>query len=339
MSSWAEELSVQSYLRQARSFYQRNVYRVSQLDATLLDTQLLKLLNGQMERLLKSLPKGAQTALKPELQGLLELLVLAWSLSKNGGSPGMAMQGLRLTRRDGGKLDFERRMWLLCLVVGAKYAFQRLKRFCQRLRGRPRFKAALRRGLSTAEGAFRALSLLNFLLFLVRGEYPTLPLRLLGAKLRYTSGDAGHVANGTRGRSINFSFLNRTVVWAVLSEVALLVLPMVDWDALGNRLAETFVTPAYRIVRRGSAAASRGGAGAEAGGCAACGAATPANAYVASCGHLFCYYCLRVQASRAREDRARASSAAAADADVAFRCPRCTAHVSEARRFRPRDVS
>ena len=103
-----------------------------------------------------------------------------------------------------------------------------------------------------------------------------------------------YASRATGARAIDFQFQNRQLLWDGFSDMALFLLPLVDWGRIGRR-----VTKLVRTVR--SAATAGGGdkcptAGApvegDAGDCAACGAAPANMPYRTGCGHTYCYYCL-----------------------------------------------
>ncbi|KAF5827318.1 Pex12 amino terminal region-domain-containing protein [Dunaliella salina] len=70
------------------------------------------------------------------------------------------------------------------------------------------------------ETAHRAAALLNFLAFLAGGKYRSLLERLVGARLVYKQ--------PSMARVISFEYLNRQLVWHEISELLLLLLPLLD---------------------------------------------------------------------------------------------------------------
>jgi len=71
-----------------------------------------------------------------------------------------------------------------------------------------------------AETAYRGATLLNFLAFLAGGRYRSLLERVVGARLVYKQ--------PSMARVISFEYLNRQLVWHEISELLLLLLPLLD---------------------------------------------------------------------------------------------------------------
>eukprot|EP00968_Pinguiococcus_pyrenoidosus_P022534 scaffold3290_cov259-Pinguiococcus_pyrenoidosus.AAC.8 len=208
---WDAHLRLRQWFAEARKDVRRQVYRVSQLDALLLDAQLISLLTKQLERALQdvsarlcgadpcsnthSCPQADVTVVsrrKAALKALLELAYYAWALWRLGATPGMQMQGLRLGPRGG---NVPQKLVFLVVVVGAKWWWPQLKRWAIR---RHRGHARALRGF---ESVVNAAATLNFVLFLYGAEFPSLLLRVLGLRMEYSPTKPGerHVANGTEG--------------------------------------------------------------------------------------------------------------------------------------------
>ena len=92
------------------------------------------------------------------------------------------------------------------------------------------WKGALYRILNKVEFVYKVASFANFVSFLKNGEYPSLLQRILGIRMGYEN-------TSDWNRSINFSFINRSLVWEQFSQVALYGLPLVDWDGMRSRVS------------------------------------------------------------------------------------------------------
>jgi len=78
--------------------------------------------------------------------------------------------------------------------------------------------------MTYVENTYRALTILNFVLFLRNGQYVSLINRILGMRLVYNK------ANMTR--RVSFELLNRQLVWLGFSEFLLFLLPLINMDRI-----------------------------------------------------------------------------------------------------------
>ena len=149
-------------------------------------------------------------------------------------------------------------------------------------------------------------------------------------------------------RHINFQFMNRQLLWEHFTQLALCVVPLVDWDGLRRQVSglirqrrlmyvpvmcarcsfasfslvaslswytrtaltsTPIITPTF--TNRGGPGEGGGvpGAGGADGdmACVVCGEEEAHTPYVTDCGHIYCYYCLKMQCIQ----------------DDQFACPRC----------------
>lgn len=189
--------------------------RVAQLDSYLLDDELNNILAAPVS----SSPEF-RLALK---SSLLYLGLLGSSSSSNpsrGASYGASLQNLVYDTAS------RRKRWiflLLCTLPGYFYTKLRDRMLvngwpdyprARRLSADPaRRRRELRRWcwdtVMKLENVWMTLKLVNFLLFLKDGLYPTLLTRLL--KLRFS------LARKSVARNVSFDFLNRQLVWEVFT--------------------------------------------------------------------------------------------------------------------------
>ncbi|CAM9596195.1 unnamed protein product [Discosporangium mesarthrocarpum] len=224
------------------------------------------------------------------------------------------------------------------LSVGVQWGFARLRRH-----GLVHGWGAAERGsfqrlawgiMRRLEILFRMAWLINLLLFLRLGKYATPVDRLLQMRMVHASADP-------TPRPINYHFLNRQLLWDHWAKMTVVLAPLVDWAALGRAVSSA----TGRLRRRGRAlgqalgvglwqepgqggGAGRGGlVGGEgtggAGGvetllpCSDCGAFPPTMPYLSTCGHMFCYHCLR----------------SACSVDSRYSCPTCGDRFSSSKRW------
>jgi peroxin-2 len=133
---------------------------------------------------------------------------------------------------------------------------------------------------------FGMLNLVNYLIFIRHGKYPTLLHRMMQLEMMPISQNLAS--------SVDYEFMHRQLVWQAMTEFSLVVVPWIKSHLapggillpVRNAIARTFV----RLYRRGSnkiqAIDSRQG-------CQLCHHPSPAMSQcLESCSHTFCYYCI-----------------------------------------------
>jgi peroxin-2 len=133
------------------------------------------------------------------------------------------------------------------------------------------------------EVLWRVASLASLFVFLRDGMYRNLLERGLTMRLVY--------ARSRVARNVNFELLHQTLLWGGLSEFMLFILPLINFRRVITFIRDIGIAGSTRTVTTG---------------CPVCSANPRTTPHVASCGHVFCYFCLR-SARLAGE----------------FACPRC----------------
>mmetsp|Transcript_15016 Transcript_15016/g.32525 ORF Transcript_15016/g.32525 Transcript_15016/m.32525 type:complete len:392 (-) Transcript_15016:542-1717(-) len=233
------------------------VLRSSQADAARLDDELIVLLHEQFMRLFSYFKPGDVAALEPELNGVLMLLIFAFTVWRGKATPGSQLLNLRYrneyamqqqppqacgsTGVEGPALGLTQRVMFGLGYVLLPWVWSRVSRAAQqwewedRISGRSSHQQS---GLSSLriwhvlqglERMYKVASLSNLVAFLHHGTHRSLLERLVGARLVYQQ---PHMT-----RVISFEYLNRQLVWQELSEVLLFVLPLLDVTKMRRALA------------------------------------------------------------------------------------------------------
>lgn len=133
---------------------------------------------------------------------------------------------------------------------------------------------------------FKSLSIINFLMFLKVGKYPTIHERLLGIVPAMSDQDY-HTSMSLN--KVQMEFMYRETVWRAVAEFITTVIPLINIEQVKNRIlrftglmqkATSDVKLSEKIHRESNDSM-----------CAICGK-QPFNPYVIGCRHVFCYYCL-----------------------------------------------
>ncbi|KAF9164302.1 peroxisome assembly protein (Peroxin-2) [Actinomortierella ambigua] len=292
------------------------IMKVSQLDAELLDDELLETMKDQLWSafaLFKASSPTIKERVKPELTLLLNLVMYKFSVYDMGATYGSQLQnlvyrnerkhkgGLQSTATDA-PLTQNQKIAYGVVTVGGSYLTERLNRIVteQGWGELPddNIKKRVWTVLQKTGGAFRILSLLNFLAFLYSGKYRSILERVLSMRLVY--------AQRASNRQASFEFLNRQMVWHAFTEFLMFLVPLINVSKLKRNVKNMLLPAAFQssndlamlpkhicaICHENNNAVS-----------ATAGAGTPGtvmstvihNPYVTSCGHVYCYYCVKTK--------------------------------------------
>ena len=113
--------------------------------------------------------------------------------------------------------------------------------FLPPLRAQAQWKQWCARMLPILIKSWKALSLLNSLVFLSEGHYSTLVDRVLRLRLVYVKRDAK--------RFLSFEFMNRELVWSHLTRFVLFLVTLTDWYSLRAAVMRTILQVWYSVQR------------------------------------------------------------------------------------------
>ncbi|XP_020630500.1 peroxisome biogenesis factor 2-like [Orbicella faveolata] len=152
------------------------------------------------------------------------------------------------------------------------------------------------RCINAGEKLLQALSVLNFLVFLQKGKYPSVLERVLGIHPVF--------AQRQSIRQVSFEFMTRELLWHGFAEFVFFLLPLINIHKLKNLIVRRFSSPAS-LVKQPSIKVA----------CHECGICNepPTAPHQGQCGHVFCYYCIKANSL----------------ADPSFPCPLCGAAVGD----------
>eukprot|EP01116_Phalansterium_solitarium_P018863 TRINITY_DN5125_c0_g2_i1.p1 TRINITY_DN5125_c0_g2~~TRINITY_DN5125_c0_g2_i1.p1 ORF type:complete len:332 (+),score=85.64 TRINITY_DN5125_c0_g2_i1:112-1107(+) len=279
------------------------VLRVNQLDAIRLDSEIGDLLGSQFMKIFAFFKTDFVEKFKPELTLCLDLLIYRFSIYASGTTFGNRLQNLRFSRGETGSISKTQTVFYGLFTVGFKWMWTRLNAWVSArddwgdLRNSRMWAT-----LSFLESAYKTASILNFFVFLVDGRFVSVVNRLLSMRLVYNTTSAR--------RNVSFEWMNRQLVWHGFTEFMIFVMPLINLDKLKNFVRRRLYTPAADSALPATM-------------CPVCQSDPAQTPHVSSCGHLFCYYCLR----RSITDDSR------------FACPRCNLVVTSMRRAEAADLA
>jgi peroxin-2 len=206
----------------------RPAFRVGQVDAELLDEELLELLKAQVGEALKYYGTHLHNDYGSEIMLLLRAILFKLTIWDHNASYGASLQGLRYTDARGPSLarpppkNWQKAIYGVVTVFG-RYGWTKWESYLvDQESGYDAPPPSMRRlshltsSLSTVHSI---TALASFLTFLFNGRYRTLLDRVLHLRLVPAS---SHTT-----REVSFEYLNRQLVWHAFTEFLLFLLPLV----------------------------------------------------------------------------------------------------------------
>ncbi|KAI9759135.1 MAG: peroxisome assembly protein (Peroxin-2) [Chaenotheca gracillima] len=206
----------------------RPVFRVGQVDAELLDEELLELLRGQVGDALKFFGSHLRDDWRAEILLGLRAVLFKVSVWDHNATYGAALQNLKFTdaRKSGPVYNppsrTQKALYGLFTVFG-QYSWNRWEDYLVDREGSYEEVSPNIRRLSRLTSSIAAThsfaAFVSFLIFLVNGRYRTVLDRILRLRLAPPTNQVS--------REVSFEYLNRQLVWHAFTEFLLFVLPLV----------------------------------------------------------------------------------------------------------------
>ena len=220
----------------------RPAFRVGQVDAELLDDELVDLLKSQVGDALKYFSGGhLKDDWSAEISLALKAVLFKLTIWDHDATYGAALQNLKYTdaRNDGPVLvspsKTQKSLYGLITVLG-QYAWTRWEDWLvEKDDGyaelSPRIKR-FSRITSFLSSTHSAAACISFLVFLLNGRYRTLLDRILRMRLAPPTSQIS--------REVSFEYLNRQLVWHAFTEFLLFVLPLIGINRWRRWLSRTW---------------------------------------------------------------------------------------------------
>lgn len=311
--------------------------RVGQLDASILDSELVDLLKTQLWNVFTNFRPHLKDSYESELLLALKLLIFKLTVWDHSATYGAKLQNLKFVDGRVGTslsrpLSRTQKLGYGLLVVGGEFLWDRLERFTSELSDssnydsqRARLGRVLRKLSDLLSSLWSISSLFNFLLFLYTGRYSTLILRLLRIRLV--------PASRSLSRQVNFEFQNRQLVWNAFTEFLFFIVPIMNLPkikrqisklvtkALGSKSVSTSQDSQLSFLpEKTCAICYQGSNDSEDGNSFAAHNTDVTNPYEAlECKHIYCYVCITTKLLEASGE--------------GWNCLRCTAIITKARPY------
>ncbi|RKO98112.1 hypothetical protein CXG81DRAFT_8620 [Caulochytrium protostelioides] len=298
------------------------ISRVNQIDAHVLDDELVGIISGSILKLLSSWHPQIRTQYSNEIKAVTKALLIHTTLFRTGATYGMKIENLvyiQMTRPSattsvknvGAETPLRRISPPLSGKTKLMYFLfspptTRLKATISRRIAALRLhmsKQRLWKVMILSERMFNLAVLLNRLMFLRDGRYYSVLERFLGMRMVYRSLSVE--------RFISFEYMNRQLVWQTITEFLLVTLPLIRRFSVIPKMSFMW-RPRSRLHLPKHI-------------CPICMERGESDVqiklpYAMDCGHFYCYYC--IQSSLMRNPKA-----------LCMRCGQATTTITPAPSF------
>ncbi|KAK5631639.1 hypothetical protein RRF57_007353 [Xylaria bambusicola] len=216
-------------------------FRVGQVDAELLDEDLVQQLRDQVGEALKYLGTNLKDDWAAEILLALRAILFKLTVWDHDATYGAALQNLKYTdaRRSGPVLvppsRWQKSLYGLVTVAG-KYGWAKWENWLlgqDNGYGEPSPWVKRLSSITTRITTVHSMaSIVSFLVFLLHGRYRTLLDRVLRMRLAPPTSQVS--------REVSFEYLNRQLVWHAFTEFLLFVLPLVGINRWRRWLSRTW---------------------------------------------------------------------------------------------------
>ncbi|KAI1827156.1 Pex12 amino terminal region-domain-containing protein [Xylaria intraflava] len=219
----------------------RPIFRVGQVDAELLDEDLVQQLRDQVGEALKYFGSSLKDDWSAEILLALRAILFKLTVWDHDATYGAALQNLKYTdaRRPGPVLTppskWQKGLYGLITVAG-KYGWTKWENWLLDQDNGYDEPSPLARRLSRLTTRITTIhsmaAFASFLVFLLHGRYRTLLDRVLRMRLAPPTSQVN--------REVSFEYLNRQLVWHAFTEFLLFVLPLVGINRWRRWLSRTW---------------------------------------------------------------------------------------------------
>lgn len=267
------------------------VPRVSQLDAMLLDKEVYSLVKSQLVKSVKYFGHGFVTRMEPEIDALLKYIVLKYTVQKARRSVGQQL--LQIKYQD--SVSYRKLGRYIGVIVLVKWLTERYGFLTSIVSRKVSVREAVGRCISVLEIAFQVIHVVNLVVFLYRGLYPTVLERLFG--LHHVS------SNPNNTRRISYAYFTRELLWHGFAELLGFILPLINVQYFHN-VIKKFVPSLSE--NQGDSAQESNVEFVHGTTCVICNK-PPVLPHGFGCQHIACYFCIHSNYA----------------SDPSFSCPLC----------------
>ncbi|XP_075215499.1 peroxisome biogenesis factor 2-like [Lycorma delicatula] len=271
--------------------YEKRATRVTLLDAVNLDKETHTMLKDQLSKATKFLSASFLVKWEAEMDALLRYGIWRLSVCRHHATFGQQM----LRVKYGSDFTKKKGQLLIALTVGCTYLKQKISQISNSTEDSSSKLHHIKRMLSTVEVIVLLASLINLMVFLRHGDYPTLIDRVLRLKPVST-------ASPGLNRVAGYQYMTRELLWHGFIELITFTLPLINYQSIKRKITNLLSKSKidHKSVKRRTEEYLPDT------NCAICDD-IPILPHHIGCIHTFCYYCL--ESNRL--------------ADKKFECPLC----------------
>ena len=196
------------------------VPRALQLDSKQLDEEFYSILASKIFKSLSPFESRILVRLEPEIKTLLKIFLLHFTLQYNGQTVGQALLDIRYDARTSKKrlsLYSTTAIFLTWLKLRQNTILNFIS--IETLREK------IWKILHYFEIYLQSLELVNLIVFILKGNYPSVLERLFRLKM---------VPKSNSSHSISYSYFTRELLWNGFSDLLSFVLPLISYDQFHN---------------------------------------------------------------------------------------------------------
>jgi len=303
------------------------IMRSCQLDSIIIDKEIFSVLKELFLKIFEVYKPSFRDKYQSEIKFFINLLIYRFSVLESKPTYGCKLQNLKYRNEffhsskksmfnGNSDLSKEQKLMYFVLKVLSPYLYEKLNDYMTN-NGWSEYsnknpKKKFWKLFQSLEKIYKLSSLLNFYSFLYNGKYTSIIDRLLKIRLVYD--------NENSNRIISNDYLSFQLVWFVLTNFLLFILPFLNIKGIKNYfkgLLNMKKINKYRDLPFNQ--------------CAICkennndvDALYPIHIpYITNCGHIYCYYCIKSEMINSTGNEKKSM----------YMCPRCSAIVKDIEPF------
>jgi peroxin-2 len=299
------------------------IMRSCQLDSIIIDKEIFSILKELFLKIFEVYKPSFRDKYQFEIKFFINLLIYRFSVLESKPTYGCKLQNLKYRNEMAhsskysmfnGTTDLskEQKLMYFALKVLTPYLYEKFNEYMTS-HGWSEYsnrnpKKKLWKLFQSLEKIYKLSSLLNFYIFLYNGKYTSIVDRLLKIRLVYD--------NENSNRIISNDYLSFQLVWFVLTNFLLFILPFLNIKGIKNYLKG--LLNMKRINKYKDLPLDQ---------CAICkennedmNASCPIHIpYITNCGHIYCYYCIKSEMINSSGNKKKSM----------YMCPRCSVIVKD----------
>ncbi|XP_042874394.1 peroxisome biogenesis factor 2-like [Penaeus japonicus] len=198
------------------------VPRISQLDSIILTDEAYSLIKSQLLSVVKYVGQNSLTRLEPEIDAVLRYLLLKFTVQKARSSIGQQL--LQIKYED--SVSLRRLRNYVHLLVFGRWIKQRAGDLAARFFKNGNARVFASQCVNMMEILYKTAELLNLLVFLHEGIYPSVVERVF--RMKPVSSNIRNV------RTISYVYFTRELMWHGFAELLAFVLPLINLQYFHN---------------------------------------------------------------------------------------------------------